>query len=283
MTKRKSKLIIAALSSLILVAAVSPAFAGRNGSYLKIMGAVNNGNADAIVAELERAEDHICISDCMYLVRSLLDDDRYQVREAAAWWFARRPAQKTVLFNEALTTLTSTTDSRQARNAADVLGTFRMADGVVVLSAAINRDDLDSGARLAITRALGTIGNDAANPALEIAMTDSSSAVRLQAIVSWGQIRHQTDAAPVVALIRDSNVTVQRTAINIVGQYRQASARLSLEQVLASSDDAAVRRNAAYALGRIGDASSRPALEAATLDSSSLVRMTAKTAIRSLR
>ena len=52
------------------------------------------------------------------------------------------------------------------------------------------------------------------------------------------------------------------------------------------SDDDALRwmtANAAWALGQIGDASSRAALEAATADPSSIVRMTARTALRNLR
>jgi HEAT repeat protein len=60
-------------------------------------------------------------------------------------------------------------------------------------------------------------------------------------------------------------------------------ARVALEAVLASDADSAVRRNAAWALGRIGDAASRDALRAATTDASSLVRTTAKVAMGKLR
>nr|MBA3817892.1 HEAT repeat domain-containing protein [Deltaproteobacteria bacterium] len=47
--------------------------------------------------------------------------------------------------------------------------------------------------------------------------------------------------------------------------------------------DAFVRRNAAWALGRLGDAASRSALTRATTDLSGLVRMTAKAALAQLR
>jgi HEAT repeat protein len=281
--KRISSLMLAALGSLVLVAEGGSAFAGRGGSYGKILGAVRNGSPDAIVAELERAEKIPCPTACMDLVGSLLDDDRYQVREAAAWWFAKRPAQMTVLMSDAIATLSSTTDSDAARNAADVLGTFRRPDAVAVLSATVNRGDLTAEARSHITKALGTIGHQAANPALAVAMSDANAAVRYQAVVAWGEIRHQVGAAPVAALVGDADLAVQRAAIAIVGKFAQASARGSLEQVLATSSDAATRRNAAWALGQIGDSSSRDALERATSDSSSLVRMSAKAAIRNLR
>jgi HEAT repeat protein len=83
--------------------------------------------------------------------------------------------------------------------------------------------------------------------------------------------------------VTDTDVSVRRVAAQVVGRFREASARTGLEQLVVSDTDAAVRRNAAWALGRIGDAGSRAALTTATSDSSSLVRMTAKAALRQLR
>ncbi len=271
------------LSSLFLVATAGSALAGRGGGYYSILGAVQNGSEDAIIAKLEQAEKLPCSTNCLDLVNSLLSDERYRVREAAAWWFGKRPGHMEVLLTEGLATLTTTTDSVEARNTADMLGTFQRPVALPVLSAAINRTDLSADARAHIARALGTIGHMAANPALEVALADSSPAVRLEAVTAWGAIRHQDGAAPVAALVTDSDLTVQRAAISIVGKFATASARTDLEGVLASSTDAAVRRNAAWALGEIGDAASRAALTAATDDASSLVRMSAKAAIRNLR
>ena len=70
-----------------------PAFAGRGGSAGKIAAAVNSGSVDAIVAEVERAETLMC-PDCMGTMLNLLEDNRLQVREVAAWWFAKRPGAK---------------------------------------------------------------------------------------------------------------------------------------------------------------------------------------------
>jgi len=278
-----TKLLIAAVSTLVLIALVAPAQAGRGGSYLKILGAYNNGSSDAIVAELERAENLPCNSICVDFVATLTQDDRYEVRQAAAWWFARRPGPAGALRQDAIDTLTTTTDTIEARNAADVLGTFERPVAIPVLTGAIARTDLGVEARVAIARALGDIGHPAAISGIGIALSDSDAGVRLQAVEAWGQIRFQTDAAPVVALATDSDVLVRRAAIGIIGKFADATARGALEDAVVNDDDPAVRRNAAWSLGRIGDAASRDVLEVATQDDSPLVRNTAKNAIRSLR
>ena len=114
-------------------------------------------------------------------------------------------------------------------------------------------------------------------------MQDSNATVRLTAVNAWLEIRKQADAAPVVALVADSDVLVRRAAASVVGNFRDASARTALEDVLVNDADPAVRRNAAWALGRIGDAASRPALEAAVNDSSGLVRGVARAALAEVR
>src|SRR5262245_34465555 len=76
--------------ALTLCAAVVPAVAGRGGSSGAIKSAVNSGSVDAILAEVERAENLMC-PDCIVTVRQLLSHDRFEVRQVAAWWFAKRP------------------------------------------------------------------------------------------------------------------------------------------------------------------------------------------------
>ena len=277
MSKNTLKLLVAALTTCALA---TPAFAGRGGSAAKIQNAINSTSQDAIIAELERAERLVCDA-CIAPVLTLLDDERYEVREAAAWWFARRPVMKVALTNQALADLEGS-DSTMARNAADILGTFRKSSAVEALSTAALRQDLSAEARHAAVRALGTIGYRTATPALEAAMADSDASVRLQALESWIAIRGQSGAAPAVALITDGDATVRAKAAAVVGEMREASARTALEQQLASDEDPKVRRNAAWALGQIGDRASRDVLEDAVDDPSSLVRMTAKAAIYKL-
>src|SRR5688572_20683294 len=100
--------------------------AGRGASYASIMEAIRSNNADVITSELERAERLVC-GACVLPVMELLDHQDYRVRQVAAWWFARRPALKTILAAD-MTERLAGNDSRLARNAADVLGTFRHPD-----------------------------------------------------------------------------------------------------------------------------------------------------------
>ena len=279
MTNIRTNIVAATLVGLLTFAG-GTAHAGRGGSAARIQNAVNTGSVDAIIAEIERSERLICDA-CTPIVTDLLDNDRYELREAAAWWIARRPALKVQLAERSAADLQGS-DSRLARNAADILGTFRHHSAIPALAAAAARTDLSAEARMAAVRALGTIGHRDANPALTAAMGDADATVRLAAVTSWLQVRRQANAAPVVGLVGDSSADVRMKAAAVIGSLRDASGRAALEAALAGDASANVRRNAAWALGRIGDAASRPALEAAQFDNSPLVRQTAKAALASL-
>jgi hypothetical protein len=270
------KLIAAVAFVGVVLGTSTTANAGRGGSAARISNAVATGSVDAIIAEVERAERRVC-GECIGVVMDLLDHDRVEVREVAAWWFARRPALKTQLTETSYADLVGD-DSRLVRNAADILGEFRHPQAVDALTAAVSRTDVTAEARVHIVRALGNIGHVSANPGIEAAMSDSDAAVRAEAAAQWLEIRGQQGAAPVVALIDDADTLVRRKAAAVVGGLREASARVALEAQLTDSD-AVVRRNAAWALGRIGDSASRTALEAAAQDSSGLVRATARVAL----
>jgi HEAT repeat protein len=276
MTSIRTNILAATVVGLLAFAA-GPAHAGRGGSAARIQNAVNTGSVDAIIAELERAEKLICDA-CTPTVLELLDNDRYELREAAAWWIAKRPALRVQLVDRSNADLQGN-DSRLARNAADVLGTFRHPSAIPALAAAAGRSDLSPEARMAAVRALGTIGHRNANTALTAAMADADASVRLAAATSWLQVRKQQNAGAVVGLVSDADRSVRAKAAGVVGELRDGSGRAALEAALANDSDASVRRNAAWALGRIGDAQSRAALTAATTDLSPLVRQTAKAAL----
>jgi HEAT repeat protein len=275
------KTLLAAAVGLAMLGTSMPADAGRGSSTNRIRRAIQSDVPSAIVSELEKAE-YLWCAGCIDDVMQLIDHPEYTVREVAAWWFARRPAQKKELTERSIALLAGS-DSVQARNAADVLGTFRHPQGIEALSAAVVRTDFDAEARMAAARALGTIGHAAANPALAAAMGDTDATVRVAAVNAWLAIRKQADAAPVVALVKDSDAAVRRAATSVVGNLRESSARADLEDRLANDEDPAVRRNAAWALGRIGDPASRSALEAAQNDESGLVRGVARAALSELR
>lgn len=155
---------------------------------------------------------------------------------------------------------------------------------IPALTAAIGRTDLSAEARLAAVRALGVIGHPNGEAGLTTALADSDASVRLEALTDWPKLRKVTDAAPVVARVSDGDARVRAAAAGVViGTLRFAGGRAALEAALASDADANVRRNAAWALGQIGDPASRTALVAAQGDASALVRATAKAATYALR
>src|SRR5688572_33093499 len=114
MTSIRTNILAAAVVGLLTF--TGTAHAGRGGSAARIQNAVATGSVDAIIAELERSERLICDA-CTPTVLDLLDNDRYELREAAAWWIARRPALKVQINARSITDLGGS-DSRLARNAA---------------------------------------------------------------------------------------------------------------------------------------------------------------------
>ncbi|MGN6105394.1 MAG: HEAT repeat domain-containing protein [Kofleriaceae bacterium] len=264
----------------VVCAAASPALAGKDGSAAKIRQAVASGSVDAIIAEVERAESLAC-PDCIQLVTNLTEDARYQVREVAAWWFAKRPAMKKMLAEQFDAELL-TGDSVAVRNAADFLGATVTYTSLPNLRAAIRRD-VSPEAKLAMVRAVERLGHIGGNAVLEVAMTDPDATVRAEAVRTWRDIRGQVDTAQVVAMLGDADATVRAEAATVVGGMRAAAGRAALEALVVSDPSSTVRRNAAWALGRLGQSASREALVKASADPSGLVRMSAKASIAQLR
>jgi HEAT repeat protein len=261
--------------------AATPAFAGKGGSAAKITAAVNSGSVDAIVAEVERAEGLVC-PDCMGTMLNLLEDSRFQVREVAAWWFAKRPGAKDQLAKQFKAELT-TAGSIDVRNAADFLGRVRQFDALPQLRTAIARTDLSAEAKLAIVRAVGYMAHIDGNSVLLTAMNDGDAGVRAAAVTAWRDILGQVDVKPLVARLGDSDAKVRAAAATVIGVYGEPSARVMLEQLVTTDADPFVRRNSAWALGRIGSSESAAALRTASNDSSGIVRGYATAALATLK
>jgi HEAT repeat protein len=269
----------AALGLLVGLAVMPAANAGTGGSAGQIRSAIASRSVDAIIAEVERAENLMCV-ECIDLITNLLEHDRYEVRQVAAWWFAKRPGLKAAMAEQMVDDLGG--GSVAVRNAADYLGTVKTFESIPALGATLEDDGLSADAQLAVVRALGAMGHKAGNPHLEAAMSSSRATVRRGAVDAWQNILYQAGAAPVVDLIDDGDAVVRARAAAVVGDLREASGRAALEDALASDADPFVRRNAAWALGRVGDAGSRAVLEAALEDGSAIVRGAARGALAKL-
>lgn len=264
-----------------VLCAATPAFAGKGGSAGKIAAAVNSGSVDAIVAEVERAEGLVC-PDCMDTMMTLLEDNRFAVREVAAWWFAKRPGAKEQLAKTFKAELVQGA-SVDVRNAADFLGRVRQFDALPQLRIAIARADLSVEAKLSIVRAVGYMAHIDGNSVLLTAMNDGEASVRAAAVTAWREILGQLDVKPLVAKLGDTDSKVRAAAATVLGVYGEPTARVTLEQLVTTDTDPFVRRNSAWALGRIGSAESAAALRTASNDSSGIVRGFASAALASLR
>src|ERR1041385_7564982 len=87
------------LAAVVLVLSTIPAYAGKGGSAAMIQQAIASYSQDAIIAEVERTEGLMC-AECVQLVTNLTEDNRFAVREVAAWWFAKRPQMKEVMVGQ---------------------------------------------------------------------------------------------------------------------------------------------------------------------------------------
>lgn len=264
----------------VLALAPSGAFAGKGGSAAAIDAAVHSGSRDAIIAEVERAESLLC-PDCIGTMTALTEDSRYEVREVAAWWFARRPALKDMLASQFAGDLPRG-DTIKVRNAADFLGRTKTYTALPGLRAAIHRADLGAEAKLALVRAAGFMAHTGGNEVLTTAMADGDAGVRAAAVAAWPRVIGQSSAQPVVGLLGDGDAGVRAMAAGVVGDMIEQSARSALETLVVHDLDSSVRRNAAWALGRLGNAASSAVLIQATSDKSSLVRGVARAALAQL-
>src|SRR5687767_10644652 len=223
------------LAAVAFVLLATPAFAGKGGGASKINSAIKSGSVDAIIAEVERAEGLNC-GECVQLITNLTEDSRYEVREVAAWWFAKRPAMAKMLADGFVVDL-GTGGSIAVRNAADFLGATVTFKALPQLRSAITRSDIDAGAKLALVRAVKFMAHADGNFVLLTAMGDADAGVRAAAANAWREIRGQVSASPVVALLADRDAHVRAEAATVVGAMLDTTARTSLEGLVTSDPD----------------------------------------------
>jgi HEAT repeat protein len=279
----QNKLAVTLLTSALAVGALSgTALAGRGGSPQAIRTAIAADSVDAIQAELERAEHLVC-AGCTDMVLPLVDHLNYRVRQAAAWWLARRGTSRQVFV--AMLTRLSQPDSLAARNAADVLGEFHAASAIPALSAALTNPIYSGEARAAMAHALGQIGTHEAAAPLTQALTDDSPLVKAASLQALRDVEGFHDGMVAVPLVSDADAVVRGEAATTIGVMRTQAAASALVKALASDPEVLVRKKAAWSLGNIGAPTSvaGPALQtAATSDPNPFVRSLAQVAISKL-
>src|SRR4051812_1019103 len=274
-----------------VLALSSPAFAGFGSSSVAIKAAVQSGSVDAIVAELEKAEE-LPSRGAIDVVLPLVDHDSWRVRDAAGWWLTRRGVRTQVIAN--MTARLQGADPIAARNAGDVLAAMRDFSTVPALSAFLQKP-LDEDSGVAVARALGAIGHPTAVTALSTGLGSSLAGVRAQSAASLREVRAPRGAkvaastAVVLPLVGDADANVRRQAIMTIGFIAQsggdaAGAVTALSSAATGDPAATVRKAAAWALGELKDGSARAALqEVQANDSDGLVRSIASAALANLR
>ena len=272
-------------SSVALVAAAmfsGPPVAARGGSPQAIQSAIAANSVDAIQAELERSEYLVC-AGCTDMVLPLVDHLSYRVRQAAAWWLARRATSHDVYV--AMLTRLSQPDSVKARNAADVLGEFKYAAAIPALGAALSNPIFTGEARAAMAQALGAIGRSAAAAPLTQALADSEPLVKAASLQALRTVDGFHDGTVAIPLLADADELVRGEAAVTIGMLHAQPAASALVQVVAHDPSALARRKAAWSLGEIGAPASiaGDALEqAAGGDANPFVRSLAAAAIGKL-
>jgi hypothetical protein len=281
-TGKKIALTVLSSTLAVGVALSGTALAGRGGSPQAIKSAIAANSTDAIQAELERAEHLVC-AGCTDMVLPLVDHLNYRVRQAAAWWLARRGTSRQVYV--AMLNRLSQPDSLLARNAADVLGEFKAASAIPALGAALSNPIYTGEARAAMAHALGTIGRNAGAAPLTSALADSDPLVKAASLEALREIEGFHDGMVAVPLVLDADVQVRAEAAVTIGMMRTPQAASALVQALTSDSSPLVRKNAAWSLGQIGAPASvagAPLQNAAANDPNPFVRSLAQAAISKL-
>lgn len=247
-----------------------------------IKNAAATGGPSLVWEVLEHGEEVECL-DCIPVVAPLLYATDSRTREIAAWWLRRRmfgvfgPGE---VYSQTLQTLQSDPSSIRRADAASALGEFLAVPGIAACATALAAD-ADATVRAAAASALGRLNSDG-NGALETALGDSDSGVKLAALHAAARINSFVAMANVSALLMDPNADVRRNALNVLDALDATDALVAVTAAAQNDSDATVRAEACHALGTFGTAaqSALPVLQQLEMsDPDTFVRDAAQIAI----
>lgn len=159
----------------------------------------------------------------------------------------------------------------------------REAPAIPLLAACLAKDK-DAFVRKMAAYALGGFRGFDRTAALIAALKDKDADVRGAAAVSLGVHADADAVAPLTAALSDKNAFVRAHAARALGVNGSAATQAvpQLNKLLTSDEDGEVKRQAATALGSIGDRSALPALELARHDKDPYLVQAALESIRIL-
>ena len=153
------------------------------------------------------------------------------------------------VYQQTLGTLKSDADPRRRAYAAEALGEFLAAPGVVACAEAV-RNDADPGVRAAAAGALGRL-NDDGGGALSVALGDGDARVKLSALRAVSRVNAFGDVSALVRLSGDGDALVRRRAVQVLDTMRSKDSAATLLALAKNDPDAEVPLR----LPRAGDAS----------------------------
>ena len=175
------------------------------------------------------------------------------------------------------------TDASPGVRALAVAGLGERSDkSLVPLVAARLTSDKDAFVRKTAAYALGSFSGTERTSALIAALKDKDQEVRGAAAVSLGDHADAAAVAPLAAALSDRSDFVRARAAQGLGVNGRAATQAvsGLVRLLTSDKDGEVKRQAATALGLVGDRSALPELERASRDSDSYLAQAARDSIR---
>jgi HEAT repeat protein len=228
----------------------------------RMVNAITSGSPTKMTALLEYGERVECMECIPLLQKKLLESDKPQVREMAAWWLRKRPFGYGRVAVQMRDVAVNDSDPVRRARAAEALGEFMDVKGLPALQNAAMLDDARD-VRLAAVKALGRLNARAGHPAVVAAFEDEDAQVRRAALDQVTKLVFFADRDAVAAKLDDDDAGVRLRAAQLVGELRAQSATAGLADLLANDAQAGVRQAAAWALGRVGGAAARSALQAA--------------------
>ena len=237
-----------------------------------LLNAIRGTAPTRLMGMLEYAEMLDCYECVPELAQRVLTDDNARMREFSAWWLRRRAFAKNHLFIEfrsilqgdypAWTADLGVSEAVMRARAAEALGEFLDPNALAPLSEAAMTDS-ESIVREAAVSALGRLNHPGGNTVLAAALSDSTPEVRRAALASIIRVNFFREHDALIGTLADDDAIVRREGALLVGQMRVSAGVDALAGLLRADEDANVRRAAAWALGMIGDGTSRDALREA--------------------
>lgn len=226
----------------------------------------------------ERVECHECVAPLQTLMLDPAVDPT--TREMAAWWLRRRPFGFDVVMHETRMVLANDADPLRRAAAASAIGEFMDFHGVEHLATALT-SDTDARVRMAAVLGIARINSPRGLPHLTAALADSDSTVVDAALRSVLRVNFFRDHAALLPLLAHDDGAIRRRAALVIGSLEVADSVPALAAMLRGDTHELARQAAAWALGRIGTAEARNALnESMATEESHRVRDAIEIALR---